>query len=607
MTHNAPTRYRPIADYGVIGDMRTVALVASSGTIDWCCLPRFDSSPVFHRLLDADDGGTFAVRPVGAFSCAQEYIEGTNVLETTFSTDSGQMRLTDLMPLRGELGSEEESDEDASPSKILRHIEAMSGQVDLEVVLEPTFDWGRTQPSFERRSWGVEVTGGDETLRVSSSFNFEEREAGRWVADARLEEGQSAWVCLEYGDDQRSEPEALDQSSVERQLDATVAHWQEWIGACEYDGRHAELVRRSALVLKLLTYAPSGAIIAAPTTSLPEKIGGVRNWDYRYVWLRDAGLILTALQGLGYHDEAMGFWDWMEDLCLSGGDQLQNIYRVDGNTELPERCLDHVSGYEGSQPVRVGNDAADQLQLDRYGDIIAAGYICQTEMREPHPDLKPVLAFLADQAAERWQEPDHGIWEMRSEPRQLVHSKLMCWVALDRALKLHERGWLDGEVSQWTSGRRALRETLEQRGFNDELGAFTQTLDGDALDASALLIPLVGFLPPSDTRVHSTIDCIRDELMVDGLVKRYSSSDGLPGDKGTFVLCSFWLVSALAECGREQEAADLFEEVASRANHLGLFAEEVSCGEADFLGNFPQGFSHLALIDAALRLSASSS
>lgn len=592
------TRYRPIADYGAIGDMHTVGLVASDGAIDWCCLPRFDSSPVFHRLLDAEGGGFFAVQPTGEFTTERRYLEGTNVLETTFSTNTGQIRLTDLMPVR----EQSTSNKGASRSKILRHIEGVSGEVDLRVTLKPTFDWGRTQPRFEHHSWGVEVTAGEEALHVSSSLPLVERQSGTLVAEGTVEANEEVWVSLEYVACDRTRTEVLSETSSGRELEATVAYWRDWLEGGEYDGSHAELVGRSALVLKLLTYAPTGAVIAAPTTSLPEELGGVRNWDYRYVWLRDAGLILKALQGLGYHDEAMTFWNWLEELYLSEDNQIQNIYRVDGTTELPEQCLDHLRGYESSQPVRVGNAAAEQLQLDRYGQIIQAGYICQTEMREPHPDLKPVLASFADQAAERWQEPDHGIWEMRSEPRQLVHSKLMCWVALDRALRLHERGWLEGDAARWKRGRDEIREAIEQRGFNANLGAFTQTFDGDFLDASILLMPLVGFLPPSDPRVHSTIDRIQDELMVDGLVKRYQSSDGLPGEEGTFILCSFWLVSALAECGRMEEARELFERVTSCANDLGLLAEEVSCGDVDFLGNFPQGFSHLALIDAAIRL-----
>ncbi|QDG50548.1 glycoside hydrolase family 15 protein [Persicimonas caeni] len=597
MTSARSRRYCPITEYGIIGDMKSAALVAADGSIDWCCWPRFDSSPVFHRLLDADDGGFFCVQPCDSYSTTRRYVDGTNVLETRFTTEAGEVVLTDFMPVHA---PEEQGGEDDC-RRIVRRLEGVRGRVEVDVLIAPTFDWGRTAAQVERRADGIMLTAADESVVVDGSVNFEEAAAGKLRARCVVGEGDEVWVSVAYSDE-TNRPQPFGGAEARRRLDETVDYWRGWMDKCAYEGPCAGAVRRSALVLKLLTYAPTGAVIAAPTTSLPEEIGGVRNWDYRYVWLRDAGLILESLQHLGYHDEAMAFWDWLEDLCLSGENQMQNIYRVDGTTELPEQCLDHLEGYEGSQPVRIGNSAVDQLQLDRFGQILDAGYICQTEMREPHPDLKPVLGLLADQAAERWHEPDHGIWEMRSEPRHLVHSKLMCWVALDRALRLNERGWLDGNVDKWRDARQEIREAIEERGFNAEMGAFTQTFDGDALDASTLLIPLVGFLEPDDPRVHSTIDCIQDELMEQGLVQRYRTSDGLPGEEGAFVLCSFWLVSALATCGRRDEARELFGDLVERTNDLGLLAEEVTCGDVDFLGNFPQGFSHLALIDAAHRL-----
>ncbi len=600
---DAPSRYPPIADYGIIGDMGAAALVATDGSIDWCCLPRFDSPALFDRLLDADGGGYFRIAPTADFEVDRAYLPGTNILQTHFSTTSGEVRMTDFMPVDADLDRGGRPDIRDATRCLIRRLECTAGRVDLQATIRPTVDWGAIAPRFSPADWGVRLGCGGRAVALVARPDFDEIGVDRLRASFHLERGEQTWISLQYLPGGHHEPVFTDASEAKRALETSAAYWRNWIAGSQYDGPSRELIDRSALVLKLLTFAPTGAVVAAPTTSLPEDPGGVRNWDYRYVWLRDAGMALRSLQDLGFHTEAMNFWDWLESLSLDDEKPLQTVYTVEGDEQLPERQLDHLEGYLGSKPVRVGNGAARQFQLDRFGHLFEAAYLCITDMREPHPDLAAVLERLADRVCRQWTDPDHGLWEIGAERRQYTHSKLACWVALDRALRLAEDDWLNGDRARWRKHRRQLRVVVEQRGFNREIGAFTQTLDGESLDASSLMIPLVGFLPASDPRVQSTVARIRRDLTGEGgLVRRYRTGDGLPGEDGAFVMCSFWLVSVLAESGQLEEARRIFEHVCSHANDLGLLAEEISPDDGRLLGNFPQGFSHLSLIEAARRL-----
>lgn len=530
--------YPPIAEYALIGDAHTAALVSRGGSIDWCCWPHLDSPAVFCRLLDARRGGWFRVAPTSAYSASRQYADGTNVLVTTFRTDAGEIRLTDLMPAESRSGNRRGEDIEESHC-ILRLVEGVRGTVDVGVEFRPTFDYARLDAALELHDGIVVARGGDVALRLTAGVPLSARSDGALTASVRVHAGDRRWLVLADVDDPLiADPDAT--------LETTLTYWREWAQRCTYRGPYEAQVRRSALLLKLLTFEPTGALVAAPTTSLPEEIGGVRNWDYRYTWLRDSALILYALQSIGYHDEALDFFEWLERICLSCQDTIQIMYRLDGRRELPEEVLGHLEGYRRSRPVRIGNAAARQTQLDVYGEVLDAAHLCYTSMRVPHARLWPVLKLLADGAAKRWQEPDAGIWEVLSGPRHFLYSKLLCWVALDRALQLVGEERLQGNVSAWRHARDEIRTAILARGYDQKLQAFTQAFDSPVLDASALVIPLVGFLAPTDPRVRSTVQRIQERLMANGLVYRYLTDDGLPGEEATFALCSFWLVDNLA-------------------------------------------------------------
>jgi len=586
--------YRPISDYAVIGDGRTVALVASDGSIDWLCLPDIDSDAVFCRILDDRNGGYFRVGPTDEHSSARSYLGDTNVLVTTFTTATGVVQLTDLMPAPG-----------AAPhSTVLRLVEGVAGTVEVDIELRATFGFAAATTATEATVDGAVASAGDERLTVRAPVTFSaERDGARAVTTVRA--GDRFWVTASF-EDNTTAGQTVAYADADTVLDVTLDYWRRWSARCTYEGPYHPLVRRSALTLKLLAFAPSGAVVAAPTTSLPEEVGGVRNWDYRYTWLRDASLILYALQSIGYHDEADAFFGWLERLCLRCRDRLQVMYTVNGGEDLTERTVEHLDGWRSSRPVRVGNAAAGQTQLDVYGELLDAAHL--------HLDAMPdafdagtweVLALLADRAAERWREPDEGIWEVRGGQRHFLYSKLLCWVALDRAIRIAEAHHAPGGVERWRRERDAVREAILIDGYDADLGAFTQSLGDPTLDASALTIPLVSFLPPTDPRVRSTVERIQERLTADGLVYRYlpeASPDGLPGGEATFALCSFWLVDNLALAGRTGEARTLFERITSYANDVGLLAEEIDPRTGELLGNFPQGFTHLALIRSALAI-----
>lgn len=491
--------YRPIADYAIIGDAHTAALVARDGSIDWCCWPRFDSPAVFCRLLDAGRGGWFRVGPVGPANVERRYVGTTNVVATTFTTDDGRLRVTDCMPVEPRR-SDRRGEDIRTTLQIVRLVEGLAGHVETEITFRPTFDFARAATAIAPRPGGAIAHAGAESIVLSCPVAMEREASGALVGRRRVSAGDRLWVTAAYrSGDPPSDTRIRSEADAEAALAGTLAYWEDWSAKCIYRGPYDALVHRSALALKLLTFEPTGALVAAPTTSLPETIRGLRNWDYRYTWLRDASLILYALQSLGYHEEAMDFFDWLETLCLCCQDDFQIIYTLDGSPVLPERTLPHLDGYRGSRPVRIGNAAGDQLQLDIYGEILDAAHLCYERMRPIRSDLWAVLRLLADRAAERWRKPDQGIWEVRSGPQHFLHSKLLCWVAVDRALRLAESAALAGDIANWRRSRDEIRAAILEAGYDAKIGAFTQAFGTSALDASALVMPLVGFSP---RRIH---------------------------------------------------------------------------------------------------------
>jgi GH15 family glucan-1,4-alpha-glucosidase len=597
-----PSRgYQPIADYAIIGDAHTAALIARDGSIDWCCWPRFDSDAVFCRLLDAVRGGFMQVCPAGRWESHRAYLDDTNVLQTSFETDSGRMRITDFMPVQ--LAGESHRGEGIRTThRIIRIVEGLSGAVDVDLEFVPTFDYATVSAVLDVHPGGAVAHGGPHQVWLTAPWPLQSGTTGQVRGRRQVMDGDRLPIVLTYSQTTLAGPAPLTAVAVDAALAQTTAYWREWMARCTYVGPYAALVRRSALLLKLLTFEPTGAIIAAPTTSLPEELGGVRNWDYRYTWLRDAALTLDGLMSIGYHDESINFWNWLRRV-LSGGRRPQSVYRIDGSADLSERVLPHLEGYAASAPVRVGNAASDQRQVDVYGEILDAAHVCATAMGvEPHRRFSDVRRIFADRAVAEWHDPDHGIWEMRTVRRHFLYSKLLCWVAVDRAVRLSEMGVLDGDTRIWSRAREEIRAAVLERGFDRSIGAFTQAFDIPVLDASVLMMPLVGFLPATDVRMTSTINVILDRLTSHGLVYRYLADDGLPGGEATFALCTFWMVDALALSGRVDEAEAMFARVTGFANDVGLLSEEIEPASGQLLGNFPQAFTHLALIRSAVRL-----
>ena len=589
-----------ISDYGLIGDMRTAALVGLNGAIDWCCLPRFDSGSVFAALLDPERGGTWVVWPAVPWTSTQRYLPLTNILETTFRTASGMVSVTDFMPV----------DEDGRPSgphpEIHRHVRGVRGVVPMEMIFAPRFEYGARTTRLEQLRAGLFATDRtDQVLTLSSARPFDWSVTGPApVAVTRfpLERGDARWLVLRYDDD---DIHSVDRYQSARKLDVTAGYWQRWSSAVRYRGRHRSMVRRSALALKLLTHAESGAVIAAPTTSLPETIGGIRNWDYRFVWLRDAAFTLSALDAVGHGAEADAFMRFLKRVCRhEGGGHLQIMYGIDGRRDLVERQLDHLAGYLGSRPVRVGNGAVGQLQLDVYGEVLETADIWRRR-HEMTEGTWRVLRGLVEWVSGNWHLPDSSIWEVRGEVRHYVFSKVMSWVALDRGIRMAEELALDGDTVAWRSSRDALQAEILERGWSEARQSFLQAYDDEALDAAALAIPIVRFLPWSDRRVVATVRTIARELTgADGeLVYRYRNADGLEGEEGAFSICTFWLAQALAMIGDRDRAERLFRRMLRHANHLGLYSEEIEPATGRFLGNFPQGFTHIALINCATAFS----
>lgn len=595
---------RPIADYALLSDCNSAALVASDGSIDWLCLPRFDSPAVLTGILDPD-AGHWSLRPAGAYRSTRRYLPGTLVLETIFTTDTGIVRLCDAMAFgEGERVHDLGLD---SPHELLRLVEGLTGTVNLVMELAPRPEYGLVRPLFRQTEDGGRTFGGSGQVIVRAGVPVTVEDS-TLRASFVVAEGDRIGFALRWAAVDRPPPVACAPDSVPNRIADTVKGWESWEDAHDvYHGRYRDLVRISARVLKGLAYRPTGAIVAAPTTSLAEAVGGERNWDYRYAWVRDASLTLEALYIGACSDEAEHFVSFMTSAAgghLGDGDPLQIMYGIGGEHDLTERELPHLRGWRDSRPVRVGNGAWDQSQLDVYGELLHALYLYQEELGELHPEIQRFVAYLADAAAARWREPDAGMWEMRGEPRHHLSSKVQCWVGLDRAVDLAPRLGGYGRPDVWAAERDLIREAILERGWSESRQAFAQSFDSDELDAAALLMPLVGFLPATDPRMRSTIGAIARDLTDDGLVLRYRTdaglnADGLTGDEGTFVICSFWLVSCLAQAGELDRAEALFTRLTKYANDLGLLAEEIDIKTGEQLGNFPQAFSHVGLITAA--------
>lgn len=592
-------RYVPIADHGLIGDLRSVALVGTDGTIDWYCCPSFDAPSVFAAVLDAGRGGCFELAAALPARTKQFYFPDTNVLITRFFTEDGVGEVQDFMPVVDDPVEERRH-------RLIRRVLCVRGSVPFRTRVAPRFGYG-AQPHTVRLTGDIAVFDSPGlSLALSATVPLEADETDV-RADFKLNEGDSAVFALDrVGGDVA--PGRCECGEAERQFTATVAYWRRWLSSSRYRGRWREMVHRSALTLKLLTYEPTGAIVAAPTTSLPEEIGGERNWDYRYVWVRDAAFCVYALLRLGFSEEAAAFMGFVSR-HVSPGDgapsgPLQIMYGIDGRTDLPETELGHLEGHEGSAPVRIGNAAAGQLQLDIYGALIDSIYLYNKWAEPVSSEQWDHVTALTDWVCAHWDQPDEGVWETRGGRKNFLYSRLMCWVAIERAIRMARQRGLPADLPRWRASRDTIYRWIMDRGWSASRRAFVQHEDGDVLDAAVLMMPLAKFIAPTDPKWLSTLDSLTEDLVSDSLVYRYDprvSPDGLRGDEGTFSMCSFWYVEALTRAGRLDEAALAFEKMLTYGNHLGLYAEEIShTGRQQ--GNFPQAFTHLSLISAAFNL-----
>lgn len=576
----------------MIGDLHTAALVGVDGSIDWYCYPNFDSPSVFAAILDVQKGGYFQICTASEGNCRQIYFPDTNVLITRFLCEEGVGEITDLMPitpyrteiLRG----------------IVRRVSSVKGTISFVLRCMPAFNYARATHEVLIKDFGAEFRNSNLALELVTTIPVDRADSGV-EATFSLREGTTTSFFLT----QTNESRAPSEDDAQRMFHDTVDYWRNWLSRCQYRGRWSSQVTRSALALKLMTFEPTGAVIAAPTSSLPEVVGGERNWDYRYVWLRDAAFTLYALLRVGFKEEAAAFMQYLKArISESSSGQLQPVYRINGQHDLHEEILSNLDGYKGSKPVRVGNAAAWQLQLDLYGALVDAVYLFNKHVTPISYDLWTNLTRILDWVCENWTKPDAGIWEFRTDGKQLVYSKMMCWVALDRGIRLAMKRGLPCNIDRWRQARDAVYDDVMRKGWDKERQSFVQSYGSKTVDASALLMPLVFFVSPTDPRMLKTLDVIQRELTSDHLVHRYrinAEGDGLPGEEGTFSLCTFWLVEALTRAGRLEEARVIFERMLGYANHLGLYSEEIS-PRGNARGNFPQAFTHLALISAAVNL-----
>jgi GH15 family glucan-1,4-alpha-glucosidase len=589
-----------IGDYAIIGDCRSAALVSRGGSLDWLCWPRFDSPSLFGALLDPAKGGSFALRPVGSFSSERRYIGDTNILETTFQTPTGVVRLTDLMPVCSEVDRGREL---WPQHQILRAVDCLTGEVELELVCHPRPDYARTTPRLRARGLlGLYYEHGNTVLILHGDLPLTLSDDGTGARGRTLlRSGERRHISLVFS---QGEPAVIPPlgAVAERKITTSVEWWEQWVSRCTYQGPYRQAVIRSALTLKLMAYAPSGAVVAAPTSSLPEQLGGVRNWDYRYCWLRDASLTLQALFDLGFPAEAESFLAWLIHTTRITWPELQILYDVYGRPNLEETELDHLAGFAGSRPVRVGNAAEGQLQLDVYGEVVDAIYQFVRRGGRLNRMTARMLIGFGETVCRRWREPDEGIWEVRSGRRHHTYSKAMCWVALDRLLRLHAAERITAPAARFAREQAAIRDQIETHGFNESIGSYVSVLDGNAVDASLLQLGRYGYTDPAGARMRGTLATVLARLGQAGLLRRYATDDGLPPGEGAFGICSFWAVTAQALGGDPGGAGTTFERLLRHANDVGLFAEEIDPESGAALGNFPQAFTHVGLIDAAITL-----
>jgi len=594
--------YQPIENYGVVGDLNTVALVSREASIDFMCFPDFDSPSLFGRMLDDDKGGHFKIAPtLTGMRTKQVYLPDTNILLSRFLSKDGVGEVSDFMPV-------DDRTVTFHAHRLVRRAKCVRGELTFRMCFSPAFDYARAGHTIDTKPDGVVFTskGPDGTavrLRLEAPVKIED---GSAIAEFTLSAGETMAVIMERaseGDDS----EAAAPDYVSEAFKETMTYWHRWVRRSTYKGRWREMVKRSALTLKMLVSQRHGSLVAAPTFGLPEDLGGERNWDYRYTWIRDASFTIYALMRLGYTEEAAAFMKWIEDRTgeLSKDGQLQIMYALDGHHELPETELEHLAGYRDSKPVRIGNGAYDQLQLDIYGELMDSVYIYNKHGQPISYDFWQNLVRMIDWVCNNWQRPDEGIWEVRGEPQEFLYSRLMCWVALDRGIRLADRRSFPAPRKRWMEVRDAIYEDIYEHFWNDKIKAFVQHKGSDAVDASSLLMPMVRFIGPSDPRWVSTMEAIDRELVEDSMVYRYkidsAASDGLSGEEGTFTMCSFWYAECLARGGDLDRARYVLEKIMGYANHLGLFSEEIG-REGELLGNFPQAFTHLALISAAFDL-----
>ncbi|AMV35861.1 glycoside hydrolase family 15 protein [Planctomyces sp. SH-PL62] len=581
----------PIEDYALIGDCQTAALVGKDGSVDWLCFPRFDSPACFAALLGTPGNGRWRIAPAGGVrSVRRRYVGDTLVLETEFETEAGKFAVIDFMPIRGE-----------APD-VVRIVEGRGGAVAVRSELVIRFDYGSIIPWVQRDDGGVTAVAGPDALHLRTPAETH-GENMKTVSEFTVQAGERVPFALTWHRSFDPVPTPVD---AEASLDDTLAWWREWSGRCTYQGVRRDLVLRSLITLKALQYLPSGGIAAAATTSLPEFIGGVRNWDYRYCWLRDATFTLLTLVNAGYTEEARAWREWLLRAVAGDPSKLQIMYGLGGERRLDEYQVPWLSGYEGSKPVRVGNAASTQFQLDVYGEVADALHHARLAGLKPAPAGWALERALVRFVGDVWDDPDEGIWEVRGPKRHFTHSKVMAWVALDRAIKSAEKFGLDGPIDAWRGLRRAVRDRVCRDGFDPAMNSFVQSFGSDLLDASLLMIPLVGFLPPSDPRVRGTVEAVERHLLRDGFVLRYDTSksdDGLPPGEGAFLACTFWLADNYALLGERDKAERLFERLCGLANDVGLLAEEYDPASRRLVGNFPQAFSHIGLVDTAMNLS----